>query len=109
VLFVMHRTYHYEGSQQEARERVDRAMARQAERHPRFRPFYRWVEPNKARAQFHVPLFNIEQVVEVTVHHDRIVVRSRLPRLLQVFVPRIFEVLDRHAQVTLDGMLRGAA
>lgn len=105
----MRRIYHYEGSQAEARERVDQAMARQAKRHPRFRPFYRWVEPNKARAQFHVPLFNIEQVVEVTVHRDRIVVRSRLPRLLRVFAPHVLEILDRHAQLTLDGMLRGAA
>jgi len=105
----MERTYHYEGPQDEARARVDEAMAQQAERHPRFRPFYRWIEPNRARVQFHVPLFNLEQVVEVTVHTDRIVVHSRLPRLLRVFVPRIFEVLDRHARVTLDSMLRGAA
>jgi len=105
----MERVYHYRGSREEARKRVDEAMARQAERFPRFRPFYRWEEPYRAFAHFHVPIFQREQVVELIVHPDRIVVRSKLPRLLKVFLPRILEVLDRHARVTLDGMLCGAA
>lgn len=36
-------------------------------------------------------------------------VRSRLPRVLRVFRPRIDEVLDRYARVVLDDMLQGAA
>jgi hypothetical protein len=105
----MHRVYHYEGAREEARRRLDEAMARQAASHPRFRPFYRWTGPFQARAQFLVPLFNLEQVVELSIHDDRIEVSSRLPRLLKVFLPRITEVLDRHARVILDDMLRGAA
>lgn len=105
----MKRVYHYEGSRDEARRRVDEAMTRQAASHPRFRPFFRWTGRYRARAQFNVPLFNFEQVVELNIFHDRIEVSSPLPRLLKVFLPRITEVLDRHARVTLDGMLDGAA
>lgn len=105
----MYRVYHYEGSRDEARRRLDEAMTRHAASHPRFRPFYRWTEPYKARAQFLVPLFNLEQVVELSIHRDRIEVSSRLPRLLKVFMPRITEVLDRHARSILDGMLDGVA
>ena len=105
----MHRTYHYEGSRDEARRRLDEAMTRHAASHPRFRPFYRWTGPYRARAQFLVPLFNFEQVVELNILPDRIEVSSRIPRLMRVFLPRITEVLDRYARVTLDGMLRGAA
>ncbi len=105
----MHRTYRYVGNRDEARRRVDEAMALHARRFPRLRPFYRWSGPYRARVQFHVPLVNHEQVVELWVHTDRIEVRSRLPRLLQVFRPRIDEVLDRYARVVLDDMLQGAA
>jgi hypothetical protein len=104
----MHRTYRFEGSRDEARDRVDAAMSHQAARHPRFHPTYEWIGPYRARARFHVPLIRGEQEVELVVHNGRIEVRSRLPRLLRVFRARIFNVLDRHALVTLDGMLRGA-
>jgi len=104
----MHRIYRFEGSRDEARERVDEAMATQARRHPRFRPTYEWIGRYRARARFHVPLIHREQSVELVVHPDRIEVRARLPRLLRVFRARILEVLDRHALLTLDGMLRGA-
>ena len=104
----MHRIYRFEGSRDEARDRVDEAMSRQAARHPRFHPRYEWTGPYRAHARFHVPLIRGEQTVELVVHRDRIEVRSRLPRLLRVFRSRILDVLDRHAVVTLDGMLRGA-
>ncbi len=104
----MQRIYRFEGSREEARDRVDAAMSAQAARHPRFRPTYEWTGPFRARARFHVPLIHGEQTVELVVYPDRIEVRARLPRLLRVFRARILEVLDRHALVTLDGMLRGA-
>lgn len=104
----MHRTYRFEGSRDEARDRVDEAMSHQAARHPRFRPSYEWTGPYRARVRFQVPLIRGEQEVELVIYPGRIEVRSQLPRLLRVFRSRIFNVLDRHALVTLDGMLRGA-
>lgn len=103
----MRRTYLYDGSMEEARARVDEAMSRQAGRFPRFDPTYRWVEPYRARATFVLPFLRRDHSVDLTIQPGRILVESRLPRLLHAFVPRIFEVLDRHARATLDGMLRG--
>jgi hypothetical protein len=105
----MNRIYHYAGNRDEVRRRVDEAMAKHAARFPRLRPFYRWTGPYRARAQFHVPVLNHEQVVELCVHPEQIEVRTRLPRVLHVFRPRILEVLDRYARVILDDMLKGAA
>ncbi len=102
----MRRTYLYDGSMEEARARVDEAMSRQAGRFPRFRPSYRWIEPYRARASFHLPFLHRDHQVDLTIRPGRILVESHLPRLLHAFVPRIFEVLDRHARATLDGMLR---
>jgi hypothetical protein len=104
----MRRTYLFQGSMDEARARVDDAMARQARRFPRFHPSYHWIGPYRARATFHLPFLNRDHAVDLTIRRDRILVQSRLPRLLNAFVPRIFAVLDRHARATLDGMLRGA-
>ena len=104
----MQRTYLYEGSMDEARHRVDAAMAHHAERFPRFQPSYRWIGPYRACASFHLPLLDRDHDVTLTIGPGRIDVRTRLPRLLRAFVPRICQVLDRHARATLDGMMRGA-
>ncbi len=103
----MRRTYLYEGTMEEARSRVDEAMARQARRFPRFQPTYRWIEPYRARARFHLPFLHRDHTVSLTIQPGRILVQSELPRLLHAFIPRIFDVLDRHAVAILDGMHRG--
>jgi hypothetical protein len=54
-------------------------------------------------------LLDIEQVATLTVGNDRIDVDLPLPRLLHAFRHRIAEVLDKHARITLDGMLRDTA
>ena len=105
----MRRSYHYEGSRDEAKRRLETAMELQAERYPRWEPTYRWVEPYRVRARFRIPVLDIEQVATMMVWPDRVDVHLPLPRLLNTFRDRISAVLDKHARIILDGMLRDSA